>query len=121
MEMRVLNTAVFLLCVDCQVRYHALCDKLLADKLTRQGDIFLHRQLVLQGNVEAVSKLGILSPLRFFHGVPERGPVLVLGGGVIRENDFRENYSALLCVVAKLSVVVAVQFLPGPISCAGNR
>ena len=75
----------------------------------------------MQGNVEAVSKLGFLSAFRRFNGVPKRSPVMILGGGVIRENDFREYYSGLSRVIAKLSVILAVKFLPGPVSCAGNR
>ena len=121
MKVRVLNAAVFLRRVDSQVCYHTLCYELLPDKLTRQGDIFLHRQLVLQRNVEAVSKLGLFPALRFLYGIPKCAPVLILGGCVIREDNLREYNSRLSRVVTELSVILAVKSLPGPVSCAGNR
>ena len=74
------NTAVLLVrLVDGEVGNHAPTYKLLGHKLPCKSDVLIKRKFVLQGNVKAVCKLGFLAALSFLHGVPEGGPVLVLG------------------------------------------
>ena len=53
-----------------EVNHHAPAHKVLQQKLPCKSDIFLKGKFILQGNVKAVCKLGVLSTLGFFHGVP---------------------------------------------------
>ena len=73
--------------VNGKIHDHALADKLLRQIFPDQRNIFLHGQLVLEGNVIAVGKLGLLVFLRLLHGVPEGFPVRVLRGSVGRQKD----------------------------------
>ena len=73
----------------------------------------------MQGNVKAICKLGFLAALGPLYGVPEGGPVLVLGGGLGRQENVGADHAALVGVVAGLAVVFAVKFLPG--SVGGGR
>ena len=53
------------------------------------------------------------------HGVPEGGAVLVLVGGLGRQENVCADHAALVGVVADLAIVFAIQFLPG--SVGGGR
>ena len=53
-----------------EVNHHAPAHKVLQQKLPCKSDVFLKGKFILQGNVKAVCKLGVLSTLGFFHGVP---------------------------------------------------
>ena len=71
MKMWVENAAVLLVrLVYGEVNHHAPAHKLLQQKLPCKSDVFLKGKFILQGNVKAVCKLGVLSTLGFFHGVP---------------------------------------------------
>ena len=49
---------------------NAPAHKVLQQKLPCKSDVFLKGKFILQGNVKAVCKLGVLPTLGFFHGVP---------------------------------------------------
>ena len=55
---------------SCNINGHATAHKLLQQKFPCQSDVFFKGKFILQGNVKAVCKLGVLSTLGFFHGVP---------------------------------------------------
>ncbi len=117
MKMGIGDTAVLLVrLVDGEVGNHAPAHKLLGHKLPRKNDVFFQRKFVLQGNVKAVCKLGFLAALGLLHGVPEGGAVLVLGGGLGRQENVCADHAALVGVVADLAIVFAVKFLPGAVS-----
>ena len=82
-------------------------------KTPRKGDVLLHGNLALQGNLEAACKLGFLSALGFFHSVPEKFTVCVLWRSMGRQQDFRTDRIALVGVAAVLAVILAVQLFPG--------
>ena len=120
MKVRVRNTAVLLVrLVDGKVGNHAPAHKLLRNKLPCKSDVFLQRKFVLQGNIKAIRKLGLLAALGLLHGVPEGGAVLVLGGGLGRQENVCADHAALVGVVADLAIVFAVKFLSG--SVGGGR
>jgi hypothetical protein len=71
MKMRVWYAAVLpVWLVYGEVNHHAPAHKVLQQKLPCKSDVFLKGKFILQGNVKAVCKLGVLSTLGFFHGVP---------------------------------------------------
>ena len=122
MKVRVRNTAALLVrLVDGKVGNHAPAHKLLRNKLPCKSDVFLQREFVLQGNIEAVCKLGFLAALGLLHGVPEGGTVLVLGGGLGRQENVCADHAALVGVVADFAIVFAVKFLPGTVGGRGDN
>ena len=82
MKVRIWDAAVFVGIVDAEVRDHASAHKILQNKLPCKGDVFLHRKLVLQGNIEAICELRFGSALRFLHRVPKRFTVGIFRRGV---------------------------------------
>ena len=103
-----------------KVHDHAPAHKLLQQKLPCESDVLLHGELVLQGNVKAVCKLGFLSTLHFFYGVPERFPVSVLRRSVGWQQNFGTDYTTLTGVVAILTVVFTVELFSGTVGGCGN-
>jgi len=101
--------------VDREVGNHAPADKLLGYKLPYKRDVFFHRKLVLQGNIEAVRELGFFAALGLLHGVPKSLAVGVFGRGVRRQDNVRTDHAALVCVVADLAVVFAIEILTGAV------
>ena len=83
-------------------------------------DVLLHRELVLQGNVKAVCKLGFLSALHFLYGVPKSFPVCVLWRDMGWQQNFRTDYTALTGIIAVLAVVFAVELFTGTVGGCGN-
>ncbi len=117
MKMGIGDTAVLLVrLVDGEVGNHAPAHKLLGHKLPRKNDVFFQRKFVLQGNVKAVCELGSLAPFHLLHGVPEGGAVLVLVGGLGRKENVCADHAALVGEAVDLSVILAIQFLSGPVS-----
>ena len=100
--------------------HHAPVHKVLEQKLPCKADVLLHGELVLQGNVKTVCKLGFLSALNFLHGVPECFPVRERGRGLGRQQDFRTDHAALGGVVAVLAVILAVQLFAGTVGGCRN-
>ena len=116
MKMRVLDAAVLLVrLMNGIVHHHAPAHKLLQQKLPCKLNVLLHGELVLQGNIKAVCKLGFLSALHFFNGVPKGFPVYVLWWSMGWQKDFRTDHAALAGVVAVLTVILAVQLFAGAI------
>ena len=116
MEMRVLDAAVLpVRLVYGEIHYHAPANKVLQQKLPCKGDVLLHREFVLQGNVKTVCKLGFLPTLGFLYGVPEGFPVCILRRGMGRQQDFGTDHAALAGVVAVLTVILAVQLFAGTV------
>ena len=121
MKVGVRNTAVLLVrLVDGEVGNHAPAHKLLRNKLPCKSDVFLQRKFVLQGNVKAICKLGFLAALGLLHGVPEGGTVLVLGGGLGRQENVCADHAALVGEVVDLPVILAIQFLSGSVGRRSN-
>ena len=121
MEVGIGNAAILLVGrMNSEVHDHAPAHKLLQQKLPCETDVLLHGKLVLQGNIKAVCKLGFLSTLRFFHGVPERFPVSVFRRGVGGQQDFRTDHAALAGVVAVLAVVFTVELFAGTVGGCRN-
>ena len=121
MEMGIGDAAIlFIGGMHGEVHDHAPPHKLLQQKLPCEIDILLHGELVLQGNVKAVCKLGFLSTLHFLNSVPECFPVCVLLRSVGGQQNFRTDYTALAGVVAVLAVVFAVELFAGTVGGCGN-
>ena len=74
----------------------------------------------MQGNVKAGCKLGFLSALHFFHGVPKSFPVSVFRRGVGGQQNFGTDYAALTGIIVVLAVVFAVELLAGTVGSCGN-
>ena len=68
--------------------HHAPVHKVLEQKLPCKADVLLHGELVLQGNVKTVCKLGFGAFLDLLYGVPEGFPVCVLRRSMGRQKDF---------------------------------
>ena len=98
-----------------EVHHHAPADKLLQQKLPCKGDVFFQRKLVLQGNIKAVRKLGVLAALGGFQRVPQGLPVLVFGRGLRGQENIGADHAALAGVVAVLAVAFTVKPLPGAV------
>ncbi len=121
MKMGIGDTAVLLVrLVDGEVGNHAPAHKLLRNKLPCKSDVFLQRKFVLQGNVKAICKLGFLAALGLLHGVPEGDAVLVLGGGLGRQENICADHAALVGEVVGLPVILAIQFLSGSVGRRSN-
>ena len=116
MEVRVLDAAVLSVwLVYGEVYYHATGHKVLQQKLPCEGDVLLHGEFVLQGNVKTVCKLGFLPALGLLYGVPEGLPVCIFRRGLGRQQDFGTDHAALAGVVAVLAVILAVQLFAGAV------
>ena len=116
MEVRILDAAVLLVrLVNGEVHYHATAHKVLQQKLPCKGDVLLHGEFVLQGNVKAVCKLGFFPALGFLYGVPEDFPICIFLRGMRRQQDFGTDHAALAGVVAVLAVILAVQLFAGAV------
>ena len=66
-----------------EVNHHAPAHKVLQQKLPCKIDVFFKRKLILQGNVKAVCKLGVLSTLGFFprRSIASGGLLMYIGRG----------------------------------------
>ena len=116
MEVRVLDTAVLLVrLVYGEVHHHTTAHKLLQQKLPCKGDVLLHGESVLQGNVKTVCKLGFLPVLGLLYGIPKGFPVCIFWRGMRRQQDFGTDHAALAGVVAVLAVILAVQLFAGAV------
>ena len=85
-----------------------------------QSDVLLHGKLVLQGNIETVCKLSVLSALGFFYGIPEGLPVCILSGGVIRKQDLGTDHAVFVGIIGGFLVILAVQLFSCPVSGSGD-
>ena len=104
-----------------EIGNHAFADKTLLNKFSRKLDIFLHRQFVLQGDIEAVCELRFLVLFRVFDRIPQGFSVLILRRSVRWQEDFGMNDAAFSCVVAVLAVVIAVKTFSCAVGGACNR
>ena len=98
-----------------EVNHHAPAHKVLQQKLPCKSDVFLKGKFILQGNVKAVCKLGVLSTLGFFHGIPQGLTVCKFRGSMGRQENVGADHAALSGVVAVLAVILAIQSLPGSV------
>ena len=106
-EVRIL-CAVSLWIMDGKVYDHPGCHEGFLQELPRQFQVFLEAQLILQGDIEGVSQLRILSPLGLLYLVPECFPITKPLRRMGREQDFTVQDTVLGCVVAVLAIVVTV-------------
>ena len=121
MEVGILDSPVLRIRgMDGEIHDHAPADKLLHKKLPGQGDILLQGQLVLQGNVKAVGKLGLLVFLHLLNRIPEGLPIRVFLGSMIWQENFRTDHAALPGVITVFAVIFAVQSFPGPVRCGSD-
>ena len=77
------------------------------------GQVELPLFVLCQGNVKAICKLGFLAALGLLHGVPEGGAVLVLGGGLGRQENVCADHAALASEVVGLPIILAGKVQPG--------
>ena len=74
MEVRILR-AIALWIMDGEVYDHPGCHEFFLQKLPCQFQVFLEAQFILQGDIEGISQLCVLSLLGFLHLVPKCFPV----------------------------------------------
>ena len=74
MEVRIFY-AILLWIMDGEVNNHPSCHEVILQELSREFQVFLKAQLILQGDIKGVSQLRILPPLGFLYLVPEGLPV----------------------------------------------
>ena len=122
MHMRIRNPTLSLVRImNCNIAYHPLCDEILHDIPSCNFNVLLHGKLVLQGKIETVGKLGILSVLMIFNFIPECFPVSQPFRNIIRHQDLRHDNPTLFRIVLHLAVIPVIQFFTGAICRCGNR
>ena len=121
MEVRIGNSAGFGIGnMNGEVHHHAPGDEVFQQKMPCQSDVLIQREFVLQGNVETVCKLSVLTPLGFFYGVPESLSVSILPRYVIRQQDLRTDDTGFSGVVGGLAVILTVKFFSSPLGRSGD-
>ena len=75
----------------------------------------------MQGDIEVVSELRFLVFFRVFDRIPQGFSVLILRRSVRRQKDFGMDDATLSCVVAVLSVIIAVKPFSRAVGGACNR
>ena len=88
MEVGIGNAARFgIRNMNSKVHHHTPGDEVFQQKMPCKSDVLLHGKLVLQGNIETICQLSILTTLGFFYGIPEGLSVSILLGRMIRQQD----------------------------------
>ena len=117
------QAVVFVWSVDRPVRDKAFSCKVLSDKIPHQKNLLGGRQLMGQGDVEAMGKLGILRPatvaLDVIKPVPKFGAVVHPQGGVFGGADLRMENAVFAGVVVKALGPFIPQGIAGAIGGSG--
>ena len=110
--------ALFVRCMNRPVRDKALAGEVFSDEIAHKKNLLLGRQLVGQGNIEAMGKLGIVRAaavsLDVIESVPKLGTVMNPQGGVFGGADFRMKHAFFSGVI----VNPFRPFIPQGIACA---
>ena len=103
--------------MNCHIHDHPPAYKLLFAKIFCKLNVFLHCQLILQGNIKGICKL---CPLSFFcklHFIPQCLAIRKTFRNIIRKHNFCINHTLLFCVIMAFLIILTVKPLPGNICC----
>ena len=86
MKMWILYSITFRV-MNTKIHGHPVSHKILEKKRSGNLQIFLKCQFILQGNIEGISQLCIVTALCFFHCIPERLPVCISHRSMGRQHN----------------------------------
>lgn len=86
MKMWILYSITFWV-MNTKIHGHPISHKIPEKKCSGNLKIFLKGQFILQGNIEGISQLCIVTTLCFFHRIPERLPICISHRSMGRQHN----------------------------------
>ena len=121
MNMGIWNTFSLVRVMNCHVHNHALCHKILHNKLPCYCNIFFYREFILKSNIKTICQLCFRMLFNFFHCIPQKLSIMERLRNIVRSQNLSADYTALGCVICNLSVIMIFQSCTGSVSSCFNR
>ena len=114
MNMGIRNPFSLVRIMNCHVHNHALCHKILHNKLPGYRNVFFYCEFILKSNIKTICKLSFRMLFNFFHCIPQKLSIIERFRNIVRSHNLSANHTTLCSVICDFSIIMIFQ------SCTGS-